>query len=785
MGMENLLNYYFIMKKRFVTVLLACSLAGGLFAQQPWFKDKDLTLTGAYYYPEHWDESQWERDFKQMHDLGFEFTHFAEFAWAQLEPEEGKYDFSWLDKAVALAAKYDLKVIMCTSTATPPVWLSRKYPEILIKNENGTVLDHGARQHASFASPVYRELAYKMIEKLAQHYGNDSRIIGWQLDNEPAVQFDYNPKAELAFRDFLREKYHHDIKALNDAWGTAFWSEVYSSFDEITLPKTAQMFMNHHQILDYRRFAASQTNDFLNEQCLLIKKYAKNQWVTTNYIPNYEEGHIGGSPALDFQSYTRYMVYGDNEGIGRRGYRVGNPLRIAFANDFFRPIQGTYGVMELQPGQVNWGSINPQPLPGAVRLWMWSVFAGGGDFICTYRYRQPLYGTEQYRFLYQTDPMWTADGKYLLFRSSSRGNDKEVESTLPNGEKRKWTPTQIYFIEMATGKIIQATEGPNLGSAFLANKTNRMFVSRKEKENWNMYVMDLNKFFADVKQGKVGKPSAYETFIGTFPTEMGRPGGYAVDCNDDYAYITVEREGTEEEKERMMKNAFLPESNQPVKIKPTLCGIRKMNLSTGEVTKVIDTEFKTGHIQASRFTPGEIVFCNETGGDAHQRMWFCTADGTVFKPLYKETPLDWVTHETFATKDFVYFNILGFQPRLRKQASGIVRINLRTDDVELIGQVELEKDRQAIDGQLVGRGFWHCNASRDNKWAAGDTFGGNVWLVNVQTGERHWLASDTKMKPDHAHPSFSPDGTKVLFQSGHFTNGKRLNLMMVDISSFK
>ncbi len=85
--------------------------------------------------------------------------------------------------------------------------------------------------------PLYRELAYKMIEKLAQHYGNDSSIIGWQLDNEPAVQFDYNLKAELAFRDFFREKYHHDIKALNDAWGTAFWSEVYSSFDEITLPK--------------------------------------------------------------------------------------------------------------------------------------------------------------------------------------------------------------------------------------------------------------------------------------------------------------------------------------------------------------------------------------------------------------------------------------------------------------------------------------------------------------------------------------------------------------------
>ena len=214
-----------------------------------WFNDKDLTLTGVYYYPEHWDESQWERDFKKMHELGFEFTHFAEFAWAQLEPEEGRYDFAWLDKAVALAAKYDLKVIMCTSTATPPVWMSRKYPEILLKNEDGTVLDHGARQHASFASPLYRELSYKMIEKLAQHYGNDSRIVGWQLDNEPAVQFDYNPKAEQAFRDYLRAKYNHNIQLLNDAWGTAFWSEAYSSFDEITLPKRVQMFMNHHQIL--------------------------------------------------------------------------------------------------------------------------------------------------------------------------------------------------------------------------------------------------------------------------------------------------------------------------------------------------------------------------------------------------------------------------------------------------------------------------------------------------------------------------------------------------------
>ena len=445
------------MKKRLLAMVCGCLFCGGIFAQHTWFNDKDLTLTGAYYYPEHWDESQWERDLKQMHELGFEFTHFAEFAWAQLEPQEGVYDFSWLDRAVALAAKYDLKVVMCTSTATPPVWLSRKYPEILLKSEDGTVQDHGARQHASFASPVYRKLAYRMIEELARHYGKDSRIIGWQLDNEPAVQFDYNQAAEEAFREFLKEKYHYNIQELNAAWGTAFWSEVYSRFEEITLPKTAQMFMNHHQILDYRRFAAKQTNDFLNEQCRLIKKYAKNQWVTTNYIPDYDKGHIGGSKDLDFVSYTRYMVYGDNEGIGRRGYRVGNPLRIAMANDFFRPVNGTYGVMELQPGQVNWGSINPQPLPGAVRLWLWSVFAGGSDFICTYRYRQPLYGTEQYHYgIVGTDGVTVTPGgrEYEQFMKEIRSLRKDYRPKEDKPEtylKRKtailWNPENYWSID--------------------------------------------------------------------------------------------------------------------------------------------------------------------------------------------------------------------------------------------------------------------------------------------------------------------------------------------------
>lgn len=365
---------------------------------QSFFNPKDLTLTGVYYYPEHWDESQWERDLKQISDLGFDFIHMAEFAWAMLEPSEGVYDFAWLDKAVEIAAKNNLKIIMSTSTATPPVWLLRKHPEIAITHEDGTKMAHGARQHPSVSNTFFREYSLKMIEKLAAHYGKDKRIWGWQLDNEPRPVQDYGPVAQQRFRNWLKNRYV-TIDALNTAWGTAFWSQVYTDFSQIEIPQVSQMFMNSHQILDFNRFTTDEMSSFLDEQVLAIRKYSiPEQWITTNYIPEYGDGHLRKSDQLDFHSYTRYMVYGEKFGIGRKGYRLGHVERISKANDFFRPIDGVYGVMELQPGQVNWGKINPQPLPGAVRLWLWHVFAGGSDFVCTYRYRQPIYGTELYHY---------------------------------------------------------------------------------------------------------------------------------------------------------------------------------------------------------------------------------------------------------------------------------------------------------------------------------------------------------------------------------------------------
>lgn len=387
------------MIKTFITsALMLFSVACGFASTNPerFFNPHDLTDVGVYYYPEHWDESQWDRDLAKIRELGFDFVHYGEFAWAMLEPSQGVYDFAWMDRAVALADKHGLKVVMCTSIATPPVWLTRKYPEITIQREDGTRWDHGARQHPSVSNTFFRMYALKLVEKTAEHYGKDPRIIGWQLDNEPRVVLDYGEDAQNRFREWLKKRYV-TIDALNKAWGAAFWSQTYSSFSEINAPQLKGLFTNNNQILDFQRFSTDEIASYLDEQAVLIRKYCGDgQWITTNYIPSYEEGHLRASRELDFQSYTRYMVYGENFGIGRKGYRLGPVERISMANDFFRPISGVYGVMELQPGQVNWGRINPQPLPGAMRLWLWHVFAGGSKFVCTYRYRQPIYGTELY-----------------------------------------------------------------------------------------------------------------------------------------------------------------------------------------------------------------------------------------------------------------------------------------------------------------------------------------------------------------------------------------------------
>lgn len=405
------------MKNNIILVLfLFCIHAHSQQSADRFFNQSDLMTFGSYYYPEQWKPEQWERDIKKMSEMGFEFTHFAEFAWAAMEPEEGKYDFSWLDKSVELAKKYNLKVIMCTPSPTPPAWLTKKYPEILIVNEMGTTIQHGTRQHASWSSDLYRSYVEKIVTELGKRYGNNKTIIGWQIDNEPSHYgtYDYSENAQIKFRLWLKRKYG-SIDKLNDTWGTAFWSETYNDFEQVRIPNSKELPVkaNPHSMLDFKRFTSDEVADFVNYQNDILRRYiANDQWITTNTIPYYHPIDPARMDHLDFQTYTRYLIIGDDIGYGEQGFRIGNIYDLGFQNDTYRNYPGKiYGVMELQPGQVNWGGYNPQPYPGAVRLWLYHVFAGGSKFVCNYRFRQPLKGSEQYHYgMLQPDGLTPAVG---------------------------------------------------------------------------------------------------------------------------------------------------------------------------------------------------------------------------------------------------------------------------------------------------------------------------------------------------------------------------------------
>ena len=168
----------------------------------------DKITLGTCYYPEHWPEEMWEEDLQRMLASGIEVIRIAEFAWSKIEPREGEFTYEFFDRFLEKAEKAGMKVIFCTPSATPPAWLTNKYPEVLNANINGVLYRHGCRRHYNYNSPKYQELVKRIVEKSASHYASHPSIIGWQIDNELNCETSefYSESDSAAFRVFLKKK---------------------------------------------------------------------------------------------------------------------------------------------------------------------------------------------------------------------------------------------------------------------------------------------------------------------------------------------------------------------------------------------------------------------------------------------------------------------------------------------------------------------------------------------------------------------------------------------------
>jgi beta-galactosidase GanA len=261
---------------------------------------------GAAYYPEDWPLEQVDADIALMREAGMTVMRIGEFAWARMEPEEGRYDFAWLHEVVDKLGRAGVATILGTPTCTPPVWLSERYPEIRVVRDGVGRLPHGGRRHACPNSPVYRDHCARIVTRMAEEFGADPNVIGWQIDNE--VYPDYRrgcccPVCHRAFQDRLRRRFG-SAEALNAAWGLQEWSQAYPSFAQVPIP-TDQHWHHPSLLTAWMEFQADSYIEFVHAQAVILHRLAR-QPVGTDMMPTNGVNHYRMTRALDVVQYNHY-----------------------------------------------------------------------------------------------------------------------------------------------------------------------------------------------------------------------------------------------------------------------------------------------------------------------------------------------------------------------------------------------------------------------------------------------------------------------------------------------
>jgi beta-galactosidase len=354
--------------------------------------------SGVCYYPEQWPSSLWEDDFRRMRELGFSVIRIGEFAWSIFEPEEGTFSFDFFDRVMDLAHQYGLQVIMGTPTATPPAWLTAKYPEVLNVSQTGVTYHHGQRRHYNYNAPVYQKLCQRIAGQLAAHYKDHPALLGWQIDNELNCEVNvfYAEADQQAFRAWLQARYG-SLERLNEAWGAIFWNQIYTDWSQVFLTRpTPSDSPNPHQALDEKRFISDSVIKFARLQAEAIRAFDKIHWITTNGLFGHLDNHRLSREALDFISFDSYPQFTQlmpDEGP--------DPLldrRWSLFLSSVRNVSPNFGIMEQQSGPGGWVNriAQPTPRPGQMRLWTYQSIAHGADMLLYFRWRTAIYGTEIY-----------------------------------------------------------------------------------------------------------------------------------------------------------------------------------------------------------------------------------------------------------------------------------------------------------------------------------------------------------------------------------------------------
>lgn len=350
---------------------------------------------GVDYYPEHWERSRWETDYQMMKELGMDVVRLAEFSWSLLEPSDGVFAFDWLEEAVDLAQSYGIKVVLGTPTAAPPAWLIAKHPEIQPVDHEGHTHYFGGRHHDCQSNPVYRQYITRYVTAFAQRFGQHENVIGWQVDNELGNSHGnlcYCGSCETNFRKWLEKKYG-TIDALNENWGTTFWSQGYQDFSQIQAPKVTASGENPSQVLDWKLCHSDLIKDFHDQQAAIIRSFSPGRFITHNLM--------GFSDVVDYYDLAEELEFVSHDQYPTGHFHAEQNIfvgdRHAAELDVIRSFkQQSFWIMEQQSSITGWETLGRAPKPGQISLWSIQSVAHGADAIVYFRWRSCRMGTEQY-----------------------------------------------------------------------------------------------------------------------------------------------------------------------------------------------------------------------------------------------------------------------------------------------------------------------------------------------------------------------------------------------------